>query len=357
MILSIFYESNDYFEAHTSALATEYSSDVILTEAQESSNIIVAIFRKIAEFFRSIFQAFRKFIREVSDNFDRFVERNKIKYTIKQLQKLPLKKQIIYSDIWSYEKHMSAYIIQLKKLKSRVLSCTIYDYALPKVVDGVVADFKSLREMYTRILGEDLKRQVHVPVEKIIGFLAKSLNHQSLSDDVYIEFSSELSDLYDYFDDLTNTFDEYLKSNDNYRPVKNLDPSTVNMKTQALKNEVYNHARWAKDNKLIFTEYVLKSACLLVAADKLVTRTVPAIKATGKNMKTRAEMYMNDEEDMTADKVLSGAMGDITDTIGVAKSGIDSSLIPFAASRIIQGDINKRKMKEDYITKNMIKVN
>lgn len=357
MILSIFYESNDYFEAHGSALITEYSSDVILTEAQESSNIIVTIFRKITEFFKAIFQAFRKFIREVSDNSDRFVERNKIKYTIKQLQKLPLKKQIIYSDIWSYEKHMSAYIIQLKKLKSRVLSCTIYDYALPKVVDGVVADFKSLREMYTGILAEDLKRQVHVPVEKVINFLAKSLNHQSLSDNVYIEFSSELSDLYDYFDDLTSTFHDYLKSNDNYRPVKNLDPSTVNMKTQALKNEVYNHARWAKDNKLIFTEYVLKSACLLVAANKLITRTVPAIKATGKNMKTRAEMYMNDEEDMTADKVLSGTMGDITDTIGVAKSGIDSSLIPFAASRIIQSDINKRKMKEDYITKNMIKVN
>ena len=74
MIISIFYESNDYFEAHTSALVTEYSSDIILTEAQESSNIIVTIFRKIADFFKAIFQAFRKFIREVSDNFDRFVE-------------------------------------------------------------------------------------------------------------------------------------------------------------------------------------------------------------------------------------------------------------------------------------------
>lgn len=350
-MLFFFNDENIYIEGTLCSLNIEYSVENILLEENSFSNIISMIFKKISEFFKMLYETFKKFIYDVSKKYKQIIEKYHIKNNIKELKKKNPRDMILYSDLWSYQKHMDQYIIQLKRLKQEVIACTIYDYASPKVVDNVISDFKKAREMYTKLLADDLNRKVNIRVYKIIAFLENMLiNNQGLD-----TVSNELSDLYSYFDDLSERFNDYLSNTDTFRTVKNIDPDAVNRKTQALKNEIFNNITWVKNNKLIATEYVLQS---IITLSQIYTTAKPLVNGLKSDIsigQKMAEEYLSNP-DMSIDAVSKAMNDNLTKSITDADTALGSNEVLRMGKDYIGENIAKRKSTTDYVMNNMMRV-
>lgn len=322
-MIELFTESSQYFDGSMSAIYAEAIMDVdelLLESGATSDNIFVRIITKIKEFIKNIINAFRKFLKDFKNQTSRYIQSIKLKQQLKEVRQIISQNPnayVVYSDIWSYENHLNQYIIEMKRVQDRIKSMTIADFIDPNIVNKEINNQQKLRENYTKILDDDIRREVRIYAKKLLEYLEKEVNSGSRLDRYFDSYMDELDDLYDYFDDLSSKLEAYSKET-GYRIVKNINPNSFATSIQKLKDELFNSAKWARSNKQLFGMYMIRSGVglysLVKTAAVFAKPTKRFIKNTITNVKKGIKDQMAiDESDPNSPSIKEG-MSDFLDT-------------------------------------------